>query len=154
MLKEISYMEILLHSARFYYDPHFPKYSAFGIILSAVPTTPFTPARSLPIFPHPLHKQERWTVCPCDWKADTFDFVGLVWRDVRNRKGRSCLLQPQLHIYCASCVTQRRPFLPTSQAKVHGQQEWFYGALAYSGVWAPSTLIAVCTPLCPQHFLM
>ena len=154
MLTEISYMEQLLHSPRFYYDPHFPKYSACGIILSAVPTTPFTPPRSLPIFPHPLQKQERSTVYPCLWKADTFDFVGLVWRVVRRRKGRSCLLKPQLHIYCASCVMRRRPFLPTSPAKVHEQQGWFYGALAYSGVCAASTLIAVCTFLCPQHLLM
>ena len=146
-------MEILLHSAQFYYDPHFPKSSACGIFCPQFPQRPLLLHALYRFFHiHCTNKNDRLYVRATE-KQTLLNSMDLFEEssDV-GKAGR--VYCSQLHIYCASCVMRRHPFLPTSQAKVHGQQERFYGALAYSGVCAASTLIVVCTPLCPQHLLM
>jgi hypothetical protein len=92
-LKKVSYMYQLLHPALFYFDPQFPKWSACGIILPAVHTTPITPVRCLHNSPHPFQEHKRTAVSQCVRNAHTLDLVRLVWRGVRRRKGSSYLRQ-------------------------------------------------------------
>jgi len=95
-IKKVSYMYQLLHPALFYFDPHFPKWSACGIILSAVHTTPITPVRCLHNSPHPFQENVRTTVSQCVWNAHTLNLVRLVWRGVTLRKGSSYLRQTSI----------------------------------------------------------
>ena len=113
------------------------------------------PARCLQVFSHPLQEQERTTVCQCDWNADRFDFVRLVWRVVRRRTDRSYLLQPQFHVlvwcYC-NATTSISTDVASETSRTADIILW--STQAYSDVCVVSTIIAVCTPLCPQILLM